>query len=277
MASKQGEAVVSIIMPSYNAGAYIYKAINSVLNQSYSNWELLIIDDGSTDNTHKIVSEFNDHRIRNFLIPDNQGVSNARNVGLKHIQGEYFTFLDADDEMPENSLFARLKIFLEYPEVTFVDGIVISYDATMQRPLGNWTPSYKGDPRNELIGLNGSCFFGLTWMIKRVADQGISFKTGMTHGEDLLYFVQLCQHRDLIYSFTDQEILHRRTGHQSAMSNLDGLEQGYYELYRFIKGIAYFSSSQVHMFKRKAKLIMFKSYLQKMRLFSAIKVIAANW
>ena len=88
----------SIIVPAYNTGNAIRQCIDSVLKQTYPNWELIIVDDGSKDNTSEIIDEYakNDNRIKVFHIP-NGGVSYARNVGLAAAQGEYVMFVDSDD------------------------------------------------------------------------------------------------------------------------------------------------------------------------------------
>jgi len=94
---------VSIIIPTYNRTDLLPRAIQSVINQTYKDWELLIIDDGSTDNTKEIVEEFvkKDPRIRYFY-KENGGQGSARNLGIKNAKGEYIAFLDSDDEwLPE--------------------------------------------------------------------------------------------------------------------------------------------------------------------------------
>ncbi|MDD7527282.1 MAG: glycosyltransferase family 2 protein [Bacteroidaceae bacterium] len=88
--------LVSIVMPAFNAEKTIVRAIDSVLKQTYSNIELLIINDGSTDNTSEIVSKYRDSRVT-LINQGNKGLSGARNTGLENIKGEYVTFLDSDD------------------------------------------------------------------------------------------------------------------------------------------------------------------------------------
>lgn len=90
--------LVSIIMPSYNTGAFIKKAIQSVLNQSYKNWELIIVDDCSTDNTEEVVLPFlNDQRIRYIKNEKNSGAAVSRNRALREAKGKWIAFLDSDD------------------------------------------------------------------------------------------------------------------------------------------------------------------------------------
>ena len=90
--------LVSIIMPSYNTGAFIKKTIQSVLNQSYENWELIIVDDCSTDNTDEVVLPFlNDQRIRYIKNEKNSGAAVSRNRALREAKGKWIAFLDSDD------------------------------------------------------------------------------------------------------------------------------------------------------------------------------------
>lgn len=97
------QPLFSIIIPSYNRGHILPQAITSVLNQTYSNWELIIVDDGSTDNTSIVMNDFIDARI-NYLKKENGGVCSARNHGINFSNGEYVVFLDSDDFVSENWL-----------------------------------------------------------------------------------------------------------------------------------------------------------------------------
>lgn len=91
--------LVSIIMPAYNAEKYIEEAIESVIEQTYETWELIVVDDASTDGTAAIAQAFadQDKRIRLIRLLANGGVANARNVAIKNAQGRYLAFLDSDD------------------------------------------------------------------------------------------------------------------------------------------------------------------------------------
>lgn len=98
--------VCSIIMPAYNCEAYIGLAIDSVIRQTYQNWELIIVDDGSADRTKEIIQAYQeqDPRIKLTALRQNQGVANARNAGIKKARGEYIAFLDSDDEWQKDKL-----------------------------------------------------------------------------------------------------------------------------------------------------------------------------
>lgn len=89
--------LVSIIMPSWNTGNFITESIQSVIEQTYKNWELLIVDDCSTDNTDDIVASFNDNRIKYFKNEQNSGAALTRNRAMREAQGEWIAFLDSDD------------------------------------------------------------------------------------------------------------------------------------------------------------------------------------
>ena len=94
--------LVSIIVPSYNCAKYLPDTIGSVLAQTYENWELLIVDDCSTDNTEEVVKSFGDDRIRYLKNEQNSGAALSRNYALREAKGRWIAFLDSDDMwMPE--------------------------------------------------------------------------------------------------------------------------------------------------------------------------------
>ena len=102
--------LISIITPAYNAGRFIRDTILSVQSQSYKNWELLIVDDQSTDHTCEIVSHFSDdERIKLIRHSDNCGPACARNTALKAAKGNYIAFLDSDDIWLKDKLFIQLE------------------------------------------------------------------------------------------------------------------------------------------------------------------------
>lgn len=108
--------MISVIMPLYNNEIYIVEAIQSVINQTYKDWELIIINDASTDNSKFIVQKFleeeKDNRIVFIDLKENKGVSFARNLGMKKAKGEYISFLDSDDLWDKNflnELYRKIK------------------------------------------------------------------------------------------------------------------------------------------------------------------------
>lgn len=101
--------LVSIIMPSYNTGKFIKKTINSVLSQTYTNWELIIVDDCSTDDTDYIVNSFKDQRIRYLKNTVNSGAAISRNKAIKEAKGKWIAFLDSDDLWEKEKLEIQIK------------------------------------------------------------------------------------------------------------------------------------------------------------------------
>lgn len=91
------DGLVSIIMPSWNTARWIGESIESVINQTYKNWELIIVDDCSTDNTDEVVASYNDKRIRFFKNDINSGAAVTRNRAISQANGEWIAFLDSDD------------------------------------------------------------------------------------------------------------------------------------------------------------------------------------
>lgn len=111
--------LVSIIIPCYNAEKFITETIQSVLNQTYTDWELIIIDDGSKDNSSKIVASFlSDPRI-SYFYQENTGVSIARNNGISKVNGKYIAFLDADDIWTDSNLEEKINK-LQNDEIDYV-------------------------------------------------------------------------------------------------------------------------------------------------------------
>lgn len=119
---------VTVLMPAYNAGKYIGEAIASVMEQSFTDFELLIINDGSTDDTEKIIRSFKDPRIV-LISQENKGVSAALNLGLSHARANYIARFDADDICLPNRLKVQYDFITAYPEYTIIGSAVEYMDA----------------------------------------------------------------------------------------------------------------------------------------------------
>lgn len=102
--------MITIIMPTYNRAHTILRAINSIYAQKYQNWHLVIVDDGSTDDTLKLLELYDDPRMEIVQHPANRGVTAAKNTGFDHIKGEWFTILDSDDELLPGALDDMLSV-----------------------------------------------------------------------------------------------------------------------------------------------------------------------
>ena len=115
----QEDRVFSVIITCYNHGQYLPDAINSILQQTDVNPEIIVVDDGSTDNTREVTLAFSTVK---YVFQENQGLSAARNTGIDHSTGQYLVFLDADDWMLKRSLSTNLQYLREQPDAAFVSG-----------------------------------------------------------------------------------------------------------------------------------------------------------
>ncbi|MDP5460138.1 glycosyltransferase family 2 protein [Alishewanella sp. SMS8] len=110
--------LVSIIMPSYNTSNFIFSAVQSVLDQTFQDWELIIVDDCSTDSTCRILKEFFDPRIKVIINEKNLGGASSRNIAINAAKGRYLAFLDSDDLWPSSKLEKQISFMQQY-EVGF--------------------------------------------------------------------------------------------------------------------------------------------------------------
>lgn len=116
----RNDVVLSIVIPCYNSELYIENCINSILTQDYSNFEVLIVDDGSKDKTSTIVKRIideNKNKSLRYYFQHNNGQSSARNFGILHSKGKYIAFLDSDDYMAPNSLQVRMDTLKSKPSI----------------------------------------------------------------------------------------------------------------------------------------------------------------
>jgi glycosyltransferase involved in cell wall biosynthesis len=114
---------ITVVIPCYNYGGYISETLDSLLKQTYGNWEAIIVDDGSTDNTKEIVADYvrGDNRFI-YIFQDNKGPSTARNVGVNAATGDFIQFLDADDRLQTDKFDVQLKFLLNNVNVDVVYG-----------------------------------------------------------------------------------------------------------------------------------------------------------
>lgn len=115
---KNIEPLVSIIMPAHNAEKYIRQSIQSVINQSYQNWELIITDDASTDRTIEVIESFKEDRIKILKLTQNAGAAVARNASIERAKGDFMAFLDSDDLWHKDKL-AKQIAFMQENEISF--------------------------------------------------------------------------------------------------------------------------------------------------------------
>ena len=179
--------VISIIVPIYNAGKTLHRCIDSILSQTYTSWELLLVDDGSTDSSGVICDEYaaQDARVRVFH-KENGGVSSARNVGLDNARGEWVTFVDADDYIEENFL----KSFEGNLDADLVVGnIQMIRKQEKEEFSSHISPGYYNDIKSEVANcLTNLCFLA-PWgkIFRRQLVLGLHFDESMCISEDTKY------------------------------------------------------------------------------------------
>ena len=211
----ENKNLISIILPAYNSEKIIEEAINSVLTQTYENFELIIIDNGSKDNTFEICNKFKNEKIK-YIKLEEANVSNARNVGITNAVGEYITFIDSDDEFVENflqtmileiqktnsdlvtcgfsELYSKKNVLLNFDEVQKIKNTLNSKDyleILKEKYLFNelWNKLYKTD------------------IIK---NNNIKFDTKLNLGEDFLFNIEYLKYskkfsyiNETLYIYTD--------------------------------------------------------------------------
>lgn len=104
--------MISVVIPTYNRESSIYKSVKSVLNQTYQNIEVIVVDDGSTDKTEELIKGINDPRLR-YVFQDNAGACRARNNGVEHAHGKYIAFHDSDDVWHKEKLEKQINVMIE--------------------------------------------------------------------------------------------------------------------------------------------------------------------
>ncbi len=253
------QRLVSIIMPAKDVEPYIKVAIDSVLQQAYSNWELLIIENGSHDKTLEIIQSYTDKRIKVF-ISEETGLSHARNIGLSAAEGAFFCFLDSDDRLPVNSLSARIKFMHDHPEVFFCDGRVCTYDSAFKATIRKWNPAFRGNPKIEMARINPKCFSAITWLIRKPAHFTLQFDTAWTHLEDRMFFISISQLGQ--YDFIEEDVYHIRRRPGSLMSNNIALESAFSKYLNFVQNNSLLSAKEMKIEKKKFHEIFFRTYLK---------------
>jgi glycosyltransferase involved in cell wall biosynthesis len=190
---------VSVVIPTYNRAALIARSIHSVLNQSYSDFEVLVIDDGSTDDTAAVVASFRDPRIHYSRLAKNAGVGAARNIGIGMSKGKFIAFQDSDDEWLSEKLAKHMSVFEQRsPHL----GVVYS---DMQRILKDGSAEYHASPAvipgrlvNPVNRRYQVWMLGIqsTVMKRECLDEAGYFNEALPALEDLELFIRLSKKFD---------------------------------------------------------------------------------
>lgn len=205
---------VSVIIPAYNAMAFLPETLESVLNQTFTDFEVLIINDGSPDGIVEWASEIKDSRVK-LISQENQGISGARNTGLWSSQGEYLAFLDADDIWEASKLEKQVEYLEKYLDV----GLVSTWISNVDRH-GNFIDIYDyyksgNELRKDLFRSNIlSC--GSTPLVRRICFEKVGFfERSLSSAADWDMWLRIAMHFSI---FVIQEPLVRYRRYPNSMS-----------------------------------------------------------
>ena len=192
--------MVSVIIPTFNRENTILRSVHSVLNQTYEDLELLIIDDGSTDNTRVLIEQLDDPRIRYIYLGANGGASNARNAGVSHAKGEWIAFQDSDDAWKPDKLQMQMEYASKHPEYAMIYTSYIAHleDQDIYFPVEPLPPVMEGDMFVSLLSRN--VIGAPTMMIKREAFlQSGGFDTNYHSLEDWEFVIRFSRNNLIGY------------------------------------------------------------------------------
>lgn len=218
--------LVSIVIPVYNAENYLEKLFKDILEQTYSSLEIIIIDDGSEDNSWEIIQKYadQDDRIRSVRT-SNKGPSSARNTGLDMVQGEYIRFIDADDEITKDSIELMVG-FLKKNDYT--DLVIGNYQCM---PEHNY---FKGDEFSDIILCQNdfakyfvrnmkSFYYGVTWnklyRTEIVKKYNIRFNEQIDWCEDLCFNIDYYEKCQNIHLFSIEGGIYTYCSRESSVTN----------------------------------------------------------
>ncbi len=200
------EDLVSIITPVYNAEKFINTTIESVIKQTYKNWEMLLIDDCSTDSSAEIIKELakNDSRIRYIKLDKNSGAAVTRNIGLEKAKGRYVAFLDSDDLWKEEKLQKQLDLIKE-KNIAFC---FTSYRYIIE----DGSPTNKVARAPEKINYNGllkNTIIGCSTVLVDKEKLGDFRMTNVRRGQDTATWLQLLKRTDYAYGIYEDLVWYR--------------------------------------------------------------------
>ena len=230
---------VSIIVPVHNAGKFIRETINSVLSQTYQNYELILIDDNSTDGSTKIVKSIEDKRIKLIELKKNSGAAIARNTGIENAQGRYICFLDADDLWSKKKLEKQLAFMKEkdsafsFTSYEFADetgkpnGKIVHVPATI---------NYEQALKNTTIWTSTVMFD-----MNKLAKEQI-YMPDVKRGQDTATWWKVLKVVDVAYGLDEVLSYYRRSANTLSSNKLTALKRTW-NLYRNVEKLGLLKSS----------------------------------
>lgn len=232
------EKLVSVIMPTYNCGKFIGETIESVIQQTYKNWELIIVDDCSKDETEKTVKKYvdNDNRIKYHKLETNQGAAVARTQAMKMAEGNYMVFLDSDDLWKENKLEKQLR-FMEENNYNFTCTAYEQIDEESKLLNKVINPKVKANYNRILL----DCPVGNSTVMYNVDKLGKFEVPNIRKRNDDALWLQILKKEKYIYGMNDVLMKYRIRSNSISSNKLD-LVKYHWQLYREIEHLSIFRS-----------------------------------
>ncbi len=184
---------VSVFMPVYNAGSYLYEAIDSILGQTYMDFEFVIVNDGSTDNSEEIIKSYTDSRIRLVNNPSNLGLIASLNVGLEVCSGDYIVRMDQDDVSMPDRIMLQIDYMDRHPEVGLLGSWFEDFGENIQSRVVKYSAD---DTEIRIRHLYQTHISHPTAVIRTsvVRSNNIRFDSDYVHGEDYNCWVTMSAH-----------------------------------------------------------------------------------
>lgn len=220
---------VSVIMTFYNEEKYLSKAIDSILAQTYSAWELIIVNDGSTDKSPEIVKNYTDSRIKYYSYTPNKKKAYANNVGLENAQGEYILFFDADDIACPNMIASQVEYLDSHPECIRVGGAFSIIDENGEITQEKTGDQYKTDIEIRTYELFGNCLTsgGSMYRHEIVKRYGLKYDTKAVVSQDYLFWINMLPLGE--FAYIDEVVYLYRIGHQSHTQRIVNANKEWYD------------------------------------------------
>lgn len=184
---------VSVVVPTYNRAGLLPRAIRSVLAQTYEDFELIVVDDHSTDRTPTVITSFGDPRLKVLRHPQNGGQSMAFNTGMEHAQGEYVAFLDDDDEWLPDKLGAQVALLDAAPaKVAMIHGWRDIVDDRDDRTVNSIRRTLRGNIYEHMLALE-TPVPPSSWLLRKAVAKSIGFDEDLHVAKDLDFVARFCQ------------------------------------------------------------------------------------
>lgn len=223
------EELVSIIMPSYNTGKFIQETIDSVINQTYDNWELIIVDDCSSDNTDEIVKSIKDDRIFYLKNKKNSGAAVSRNKALKMAKGKWIAFLDSDDLWKKDKLEKQIK-FMKNNNYHFSYTNYIEIDEE-SKPNGK---RITGPKRITKKGMANYCWPGCLTVMYDAEKIGLIQIENIKKNNDYAMWLKISKKVDC-YLLNEELAMYRKRNGSISNHSYVSLIKWHYKLYREVE------------------------------------------